>query len=126
MLPMTLEQVQKEEINRKGKNVRESDKQSRVSHNHSERVSPQLNAPQPNKSKPKWEKNGLVLMARKGDIKELRDAQSEFFVLMYKESLLSTNDLPSTLPSVVFDLLQEYEDMFPDEVYHLGCHQSEE
>ena len=35
---------------------------------------------------------------------------------MYKETFLVTNDLPSTLPSVVFDLLQEYEDVFPNEV----------
>jgi hypothetical protein len=39
-----------------------------------------------------------------------------FFVLLYKDNLLSTNDLPSTLPSIVFNALQEYEDVFPDEV----------
>jgi hypothetical protein len=32
------------------------------------------------------------------------------------DNLLSTNNLPSTLPSIVFDALQEYEDVFPDEV----------
>ena len=35
---------------------------------------------------------------------------------MYKEALISTNDLPSTLPHAVFDLLQDFEDVFPDEV----------
>ena len=39
-----------------------------------------------------------------------------FYVLLYKENFLSTNDLPSTLPSVVFDVLQDYEDAFPEEV----------
>ena len=39
-----------------------------------------------------------------------------FYVLLYKENFLSTNDLPSTLPSVVFDVLQDYEDAFPKEV----------
>jgi hypothetical protein len=39
-----------------------------------------------------------------------------FFVLLYKDNLLSTNNLPSTLPSIIFDELQEYEDVFPDEV----------
>jgi hypothetical protein len=33
-----------------------------------------------------------------------------------QNNFLSTNDLPSTLPSVVFDVLQEYEDVFPEEV----------
>ena len=27
-----------------------------------------------------------------------------------------TNDLPSTLPSAVFDVLQDYKDVFPEEV----------
>ena len=56
------------------------------------------------------------MMARKGDLKELSEPNAMFFVLLYKDTLLSTNNLPSTLPSVVFDVLQEYEDVFPDEV----------
>ena len=70
---------------------------------------------QPNMTKPR-EKHGLVMMARKRDMRELREPNTPFFVLMYKETLLAANDLPSTLPSVVFDLLQEYEDVFPKEV----------
>ena len=62
------------------------------------------------------EKQGLVMMARKRDMRELRERNTPFFVLLYKETLLAANDLPSTLPSVVFDLLQEYEDVFPKEV----------
>ena len=49
-------------------------------------------------------------------MRELREPNTPFFVLMYKETLLAANDLPSTLPSVVFDLLQEYDDVFPKEV----------
>jgi len=56
------------------------------------------------------------MMARKGDLKELSEPNAMFFVLLYKDTLLSTNNLPSTLTSVVFDVLQEYEDVFPDEV----------
>ena len=56
------------------------------------------------------------MMARKGDIRALRDTKFMFFVLLYKESLLTTNYLPPTLPSIVLDLLQAYEDVFPDEV----------
>ena len=55
-------------------------------------------------------------MARKGDLKELSEPNAVFYVLLYKDNVLVTNDLPSTLPSVVFDVLQEYEDVFPDEV----------
>jgi hypothetical protein len=37
-------------------------------------------------------------------------------VLLYKDVLVSTNSSPSALPSVVLDLLQDFEDVFPDEV----------
>ena len=56
------------------------------------------------------------MMTRKRDMRELREPNTPFFVLMYKETLLAANNLPSTLPSVVFDLLQEYADVFPKEV----------
>jgi hypothetical protein len=56
------------------------------------------------------------MMTRKGVVKELSEPNAMFFMLLYKDNLLSTNNLPSTLPSIVFDALQEYEDVFPDEV----------
>jgi hypothetical protein len=33
-----------------------------------------------------------------------------------KDNLLSTNDIPSTLPTAIFDVLQEYKDVFSNEV----------
>jgi len=35
---------------------------------------------------------------------------------MYKESYFNTNELDESLPSVVVSLLQEYEDVFPNDV----------
>ena len=35
---------------------------------------------------------------------------------MYKDTLFTSNTLPSTLPSAVFDVLQDFEDVFLDEV----------
>jgi hypothetical protein len=77
--------------------------------------------PQPNKTSQLQQtepqgKEGLVMMARKGDLKELSEPNAMFFVLLCKDNFLSTNDLPYTLPSVVLDVLQEYEDVFPEEV----------
>lgn len=71
--------------------------------------------PQLQRTEPK-EKEGLVMMARKRDLQELSEPNAMFFLLLYKDNFLSTNDLPSTLPSAVFDVLQEYEHVFPDEV----------
>ena len=56
------------------------------------------------------------MMAKKRDMRELREPNTPFFVLMYKETLLAANDLPSTLPSVVLDLLQEYGHVLHKEV----------
>ena len=64
------------------------------------------------------------MMARKDNLKELSEPNDMFYVLLYKDNFLVTNDLPSTLPSAVFDVLQEYDDVFPRK-YHQGCHQRE-
>ena len=46
----------------------------------------------------------------RSDLREVKNTTTPFFVLLHKEVLLSTNDLPSSLPSVVLDLLQDFED----------------
>ena len=56
------------------------------------------------------------MMARKRDMRELREPNSVFFVLLYKDNFLSTNELPSTTPSVVAEILQGYEDVFREEI----------
>ena len=52
----------------------------------------------------------------KSDLREVRNTTAPFFMLLHKEVLLSTNDLPSSLPHVVLDLLQDFEDVFSNEV----------
>ena len=37
-------------------------------------------------------------------------------VLVYKESYLSSNDLDPSLPSSFVSLLQEFQDVFPDDI----------
>ena len=56
------------------------------------------------------------MMARKRDLKELSEPNAMFYVLLYKDKFLATNDLPSILPSAIFDVLHEYKDVFPKEV----------
>jgi hypothetical protein len=113
LLPLTLEEIMKDDLKKK---QRESENHLRVTHKTSEGEFPQPHkTPQPQRTQ-KPGKEGLVMMARKGDLKELSEPNAMFFVLLYKDTLLSTNNLPSTLPSVVFDVLQDFEDVFPDEV----------
>ena len=77
-----------------------------MTHKHSEGVFPKPNkTPQLQRTKPKG-KEGLVMMARTGDLKELSEPNAVFYVLLYQiANFLITNDLPSTLPSTVFDVL---------------------
>jgi hypothetical protein len=60
--------------------------------------------------------NNECLLVTKGDLREMRNTTASFFVLLHKDTLFSTNSLPSTLPTAVLDLLQDFEDVFPDEV----------
>ena len=55
-------------------------------------------------------------IAKKNEIKRALTLQQSLIVLMYKEALLCTNDLAGSLPSNVLSLLQEFEDVFPEEV----------
>ena len=112
LFPMTPEKIWLDDMKKK---ERDSAKHLR-DHHHSEKVNPQANkAPQLKLTKPQ-EKESLVMMARKGDMRALGEPNSMFFVLLCKESLLSTNDLLSTLASIVLDLLQAYKNVFLEEV----------
>jgi hypothetical protein len=113
LLPLTPEEIMKDDLKKK---QRESENHLSVTHKNSEGEFPQPHkTPQPQRTQ-KPGKKGLVMMARKRDLKELSEPNAMFFVLLYKDTLLSTNNLPSALPSVVFDVLWDFEDVFPEEV----------
>ncbi|WVZ80568.1 hypothetical protein U9M48_028035 [Paspalum notatum var. saurae] len=86
LLPLTLEEILKDDIRKK---QRESEHHLRVSHKNSKEECPQPNQTPQLQGTQKPGKEGLVMMARKGDIKALSEPDAMFF---------------------------EYEDVFPDEV----------
>ena len=53
--------------------------------------------------------------ARMSDVKRALLSNQPMILLVYKEALLDTNDFDSTLHSSVVPLLQDYEDVFPEE-----------
>jgi hypothetical protein len=57
-------------------------------------------------------------IAKKSEIKKALISHQPLIVLMYKEALLCTNDLVGALPSDIVSLLQEFEDVLPEEVPH--------
>jgi hypothetical protein len=63
----------------------------------------------------KREGENLVMIATKSKMRDARkNLEQVFIILVYKDTLLSYNDL-TTVPSVVACVLHEYEDIFPKE-----------
>ena len=58
----------------------------------------------------------MSFYAKTSDVKSVFYANQPIFVLLYKEACFNTNELDESLPSVVVSLLQEYEDVFPNDV----------
>ena len=54
--------------------------------------------------------------AKASDVKNAFYTNQPIFVLLYKEACFNTNELDKSLPSVVVSLLQEYKDVFPNDV----------
>ena len=54
--------------------------------------------------------------AMASDVKSAFYTNWPIFVLLYKEACFNTNELDESLPSVVISLLQEYKDVFPNNV----------
>ena len=54
--------------------------------------------------------------AKSNDVKNAFYTNQPIFVLLYKEACFNANELDESLPSVVVSLLQEYEDVFPNDV----------
>jgi hypothetical protein len=56
------------------------------------------------------------MIATKSEMKEIRDnPHMMHFVLLYKDAILSTNNM-TPLPSVVSNVLQAFDDVFPKEI----------
>ena len=54
--------------------------------------------------------------AKMRDVRKAYFSNKPMIVLMYKEAYLSTNDTGPSLPSVIVDVLQDFSDVFPDEL----------
>uniref|UniRef100_A0A2N9IM79 RNA-directed DNA polymerase n=1 Tax=Fagus sylvatica TaxID=28930 RepID=A0A2N9IM79_FAGSY len=66
----------------------------------------------------KSERTQKNFYAKVSEIKRAMFSNQPMIVLLYKEALLNTNELDLALPSSIVSLLQEYEDVFPEETPH--------
>ena len=58
---------------------------------------------------------GVVLLVRKSDLAEISD-DDICYTLVCKQVIYSLDDIVSSIPPIVTNLLQEYEDVFPAEI----------
>ncbi|XP_040960238.1 uncharacterized protein [Gossypium hirsutum] len=100
LAPLTPKQVHEDQLKMKQSIEREKEKEK--------------NKKSEKKKKEKNEESEIK--TRKREIRKLMLARQPIFVLMYKECLLETNELDNTLPTPIVSLLQEFGDVFPEEV----------
>jgi hypothetical protein len=113
--PMTPQQILAEHLQNSSKVKVESEKE-REKNKLSTLHKPVSESDKPNEGDlKKREGNNLVMLATKSEMRDVRrNPYQEFIVLLYKDTLLSANDITS-LPSVISHLLQDFKDVFPEE-----------
>ena len=57
----------------------------------------------------------VSIYVKASNVKRALFMNQPMYVLMYKEAYFSTNELRNYLPSVIVSLLQDFEDVFPEE-----------
>ena len=63
----------------------------------------------------KWG-NTIYFFAKSYDLKHAYLSNLPMILLVYKEAFFNSDDLDSCVPNVVKVLLQEFEDVFPDDI----------
>jgi hypothetical protein len=77
---------------------------------------PKKEQPTPSSSSTGIKLKGGVMLVTKSDLAEIVNNDVPCYALVCKEALFSLDDIPSSLPSAVTNLLQEYKDVFPTEI----------
>jgi hypothetical protein len=115
LVPLTPEDIHASDVARMKREESDTRKMSDTQNNSKGENPKPSHSIKPTKNKRVPQHNECLLVS-KSDLREVRNTTTPFFVLLYKDVLVSTNSSPSALPSVVLDLLQDFEDVFPDEV----------
>jgi len=115
LVPLSLEEIHVSDVARMKREESEKRKLSET-HNTSKEDSSKASSHIKPHSTLKQPHQTECLFVSRSDLRDVTNTTAPFFVLLYKEVLLSTNDLPCSLPSVVLDLLQDFEDVFPNEL----------
>jgi hypothetical protein len=121
LVPLTQKQVREDQLklqrsNEKKKKKREKERKAEIQEKGEKNIdqSEKERVFQPVRAREEI----LNCIAKKSEIKRALISHQPLIILMYKEALLCTNDLVGALPSNIVSLLQEFEDVLPEEVPH--------
>lgn len=70
------------------------------------------------KKKERKETEKKVYMAQKSDLKNIMHDCQPLVLLVYREVLLNASEMAGSLPSIIVSLLQEFDDVLPEELHH--------
>ncbi|XP_057953971.1 uncharacterized protein LOC131148267 [Malania oleifera] len=114
LVPLSPQQVYEDQVRlqkeseqkKRSENQREAEKNEREKENQNSAIERKLGRKQTN------------FYAKVSEIKRAMFSTQPIIVLLYKKACLNTNEPDFALPSSIVSLLQEYEDVFPEETPH--------
>uniref|UniRef100_A0A2N9FW43 CCHC-type domain-containing protein n=1 Tax=Fagus sylvatica TaxID=28930 RepID=A0A2N9FW43_FAGSY len=115
LVPLTPRQVYEDQVKLKRENELKKNCETESSKKEDEKESERKKRVRVTNMSEKQKKQ-VSFYAKASDVKSAFYANQPIFVLLYKETCFNTNELDESLPSVVVSLLQEYEDVFPNDV----------
>nr|XP_034591764.1 uncharacterized protein LOC117853544 [Setaria viridis] len=115
LVPLSPEEIHASDVARMKREESENRKLSEAPNTSKGEIPTPSSHIKPHSTSKQLRQNECLFVSRSA-LREVKNTTTPFFVLLHKEVLLSTTNLPSSLPSVVLDLLQDFKDVFPDEV----------
>jgi hypothetical protein len=120
LVPLTPRQVYEDQVKLKRENELKKNCETESSKKEDEKESERKKESEKKKERvtnmSEKQKKQVSFYAKASDVKSAFYANQPIFVLLYKEACFNTNKLDESLPSVDVSLLQEYEDVFPNNV----------
>ena len=118
LVPLTPQQVYEDQVRIKNDcEKRKSEAESSGKKNENETKKEAKNTKKEEKEKPReQERKKASFYAKQSEVKRAFYSKQPMIVPLYKEAYFTTNDLDPSLPSVAMSLLQEFVDIFPDDV----------
>ncbi|GKV34692.1 hypothetical protein SLEP1_g43044 [Rubroshorea leprosula] len=116
LVPLSPRQVYEDQLRLKKESKLRKESELEGMKNREKTVEKELKKREKIESVENKERKSVSVSAKESDVKAAFFAKQPMFVLLYKDAYFNTNELNDSLPSVVKSLLQDFKDVFPDDV----------